>query len=282
MTTAVRPTRREVVSRLARSQKSNRGAAAYSRWVNRRAGRQIAAVAYLLGLTPNQVSAISALFTFSAIAALAVLHPGWPLAILAALVLLIGYAFDSADGQLARLRGGGSPAGEWLDHVLDSIKVSAIHISIAIMWFRFYHFAHAATLLVPLGFAVTSAVFFFAMILSDMLRRIERASAGGTPVTTSSVSPDEPAPVLRSLIVLPNDYGVLCLSIVLVPLRNVFIAVYTSLLAANVLFLLAGCVRWYREMTILGTESPSTEHAHPVQLGDDALGPCLDADLQGI
>src|SRR5206468_3735903 len=122
LTVANPPGRREVVIRLAGAQKSNRGAAGYSRWVNRRLGRQIAAVAYLRGLTPNQVSAISAVFTFAAIASLAVFRPDWLLAVLATVALLTGYAFDSADGQLARLRGGGSPAGEWLDHVLDALK----------------------------------------------------------------------------------------------------------------------------------------------------------------
>jgi phosphatidylglycerophosphate synthase len=255
VTPDTRLTRRQVVSELARAQKSNRGAAGYSRWVNRRVGRQLAAVAYLMGLTPNQVSCISAVFTFSAISSLAIWHPGWPLAVFATLGLLIGYAFDSADGQVARLRGGGSPSGEWLDHVLDSAKASAFHIAIAIAWFRFFHFSHPAMLLIPLGFAIVAAVFFFAMILSDMLRRIERASLGGTSVTTSSVNPDEAAPILRSLIVLPNDYGVLCLSMLLIALHDAFVAVYTLLFIANGLFLAAGCSRWFREMGALGSAS---------------------------
>jgi phosphatidylglycerophosphate synthase len=240
--------RAEIVRRLAGAQKSNRGAAGYSRWVNRRLGRQIAAVAYLRGLTPNAVTAISATFTFAAIIVFATVRPVWASAIPVALGLVLGYAFDSADGQVARLRGGGSPQGEWLDHVFDALKASAFHIAVAVMWFRFYHLRHAATLLIPLGFAVVMSVFFFAMVLSDMLRRIARAQAGATAVTTASLNPDEAAPVLRSLIVLPNDYGVLCLVMVLTPLHTAFVVVYTLLFAANVLFLLAGCARWFVEM----------------------------------
>ena len=246
------PTRRDVLNRLVSAQKSNRGAAGYSRWINRRLGRQIAALAYLRGLTPNQVSAISAAFTFAAIAALAVFRSTWLLAVLVTLALLIGYAFDSADGQVARLRGGGSPAGEWLDHVIDSLKVSSIHLAVAVAWFRFYDLSHPAWLLVPLGFAVVSAVFFFAITLSDMLRRIASARSGGTGVTTASVNPNERAPVLRSLIVLPNDYGVLCLCMLLLSVHSAFVTVYTVLFAANVAFLLAGTVRWFREMQGLG------------------------------
>src|SRR4051794_3683540 len=101
-------THRELVVRLASAQKSNRGAAGYSRWVNRRLGRHLAAVCFRAGLTPNQVSTISAVFTFTALAVIATVHVGWITEIAAVLALLIGYAFDSADGQLARLRGGGS------------------------------------------------------------------------------------------------------------------------------------------------------------------------------
>lgn len=248
MASSTRPRRAEVVTRLAAAQKSNRGAAGYSRWVNRRLGRQIAALAYLTRLTPNQVSVISAVFTFSAIITLAAVRPGWAWAIAITVVLLIGYAFDSADGQLARLRGGGTPAGEWLDHVLDALKASSFHLAVVIMWFRFYHLEHPAALLIPLGFTVVSAVFFFAMILTDMLRRVGRASMGGTTVTTSSVDPNEPAPILRSLIVLPNDYGVLCLCMILAPAHELFVIVYSIMFASNALFLLAGATRWFREL----------------------------------
>lgn len=247
--------RRAVVTQLATAQKSNRGAAGYSRWVNRPFGRQLAAVAYLRGLRPNQVSAISALFTFTAICLFAAVHPSWGLAIGATLCLVIGYAFDSADGQVARLRGGGSMAGEWLDHVLDALKAVSFHLAVAVMWFRFYDLSHARTLLIPLGFATVASVFFFAMILSDMLRRIDRVQRGETAVTTASLNPDEAAPILRSLIVLPNDYGVLCLTMVLIPLHRTFMTVYSILFAANFLFLLAGCFRWFREMGRLGPRS---------------------------
>jgi hypothetical protein len=243
-----RPSRREVVARLAAAQKSNRGAAGYSRWVNRPLGRQFAAMAYLAGLRPNQVSVISACFTYAAIVLVACLRPAWPVAVAVVVLLVVGYALDSADGQVARLSESGSVAGEWLDHVLDAIKIATFHGAIAISWFRFFHLHHAGWLLVPLGFGAVNAVFFFALILSDLLRRIDRVKAGGTSVTTASVNPDEHASVLRSLIVLPNDYGLLCLTMVLLPLHRTFMGVYTVLAAANALFLLAGLCRWFREM----------------------------------
>ncbi|MBN9619123.1 MAG: CDP-alcohol phosphatidyltransferase family protein, partial [Actinobacteria bacterium] len=208
--------------------------------------------AYVADLTPNRVSAISAVFTFSSIAALAVFRPTWYLGLAVTLGLLVGYAFDSADGQLARLQGSGSAAGEWLDHVLDAAKIATFHLAVALSWFRFYDLRHPALLLLPLGFAATSTVFFFALVLSDMLRRVDRLAAGGSGVTTASMNPDERAPILRSLVVLPNDYGVLCLSLLLIAVHPPFITVYAVPLGANLLFLLAGCVRWFREMGRLG------------------------------
>jgi phosphatidylglycerophosphate synthase len=239
---------RQVVARLANAQKSNRGAGAYSRLINRPLGRQLAAISFRLGLTPNQVSVISAGFSLAAIVALALVRPTWQLAVLVTVGLVLGYAFDSADGQVARLRGGGTPAGEWLDHVIDAAKISCLHAAVLISWYRFFDLSNAAWLLVPLGFAAVAAVFYFALTLSDMLRRIASARAGGAGVATASVDPNEAAPMLRSLLVLPNDYGLLCLAMLLLNVRTAFIAIYSLLLAANVVFLLVGCGRWYREM----------------------------------
>jgi len=244
--------RQEVVERLAAAQKSNRGAAGYSRWVNRPLGRQFAAVAYRAGCSPNQVSLLSAACTYLAIVLVATLRPTWPMAVGATGLLVIGYALDSADGQVARLSGTGSVAGEWLDHVLDAIKIATFHLAVAICWFRHFDLQHAAWLLVPLGFSAISSVFFFALILSDLLRRVDRVKRGGTSVTTASVNPNEAASVLRSLVVLPNDYGLLCLVMVLLPLHRTFQGVYALLAAANALFLLAGLSRWLREMRGLG------------------------------
>lgn len=239
--------RREVIARLAGAQKSNRGAGLYSRFVNRPLGRQLAAICYLRGLTPNQVSAISACFSYAAIAAIALFRPTWAVSVLIAAALILGYAFDSADGQVARLRGGGSPAGEWLDHVIDAVKVSALHVAVVISWYRFSGLGRG-WLLIPLGFVIVYAVYYFALTLSDMLRRIARVSAGRTGVATSSVDPNEPAPLLRSLVVLPSDYGVLCLAMLFLSLHKTFATIYTLLFIANTLLVLVGCIRWYREM----------------------------------
>src|SRR5690606_25723073 len=112
----------DVLARLGPAPKgAARGAPAYSRFVNRRIGRYLAAAAYRAGLTPNAVTGVSALFTFSGIALLVALRPSWGQGAAVAALLVLGYAWDSADGQVARLTGTGSPAGAWLDHVVGAV-----------------------------------------------------------------------------------------------------------------------------------------------------------------
>ena len=67
------------------------------------------------------VTVVSACFTFAGIVLLAVVPPTAINGLVVALMVL-GDALDSADGQLARLRGGGSTVGEWLDHVIDCAR----------------------------------------------------------------------------------------------------------------------------------------------------------------
>ena len=110
MSTAdTKPSFRQTVARLSSAQKkAQRGAPAYSIYVNRRIGKYLAAWAFRAGLTPNAVTAINAVFTFSGIVVLALSPIEWFTGLIVSALLVIGYAFDSADGQLARLRGGGS------------------------------------------------------------------------------------------------------------------------------------------------------------------------------
>ncbi len=183
--TAPRPsveTYADTVARLAAAQKpAGRGAPAYSIYVNRRLGRFIAAWAFRAGLTPNQVTAISAAFTFAAVAALAILPASLPLGVAVTVLLAAGYAFDSADGQVARLRGGGSAAGEWLDHVVDAVKSSALHAAVLVSAYRFLPSNERGWLVLPLGFMAVSAVSFSVFLLNDLLKAA-RAGADTTSV----------------------------------------------------------------------------------------------------
>jgi phosphatidylglycerophosphate synthase len=239
---ATKPGFTETVRQLAGAQKPPaKGSPAYSRFVNRKIGRVLAAAAFQLRLTPNQVTFISAALSALAIAMIALIRPTPAMAVTTTLLLLLGYAFDSADGQLARLRGGGSPAGEWLDHMVDSVKTSALHLAVLIGWYRYYG-VDPRMLLIPIAFTLVAAVFFFVVILMDQLRRAHPSQA--------------PAPsngswkaVLRSLIVAPTDYGLLCMIFVIYSWHNGFIVIYSLMLAGTALFMVAALPKWYREAT---------------------------------
>lgn len=165
---------------------------------------------------------------------------------LAAVALALGFALDSADGQLARLTGTGSPNGEWLDHITDCIKTYALHAAVLISWFRWFDIPDTA-LLIPIAFGFESSVFFFAIILTEQLRRGLRAH-----------SPDEESPnppKLRSILVLPADYGFLCLTFFTFGIQPTFFWLYTALAGANIVFFLGALPRWYRELKRLAGPS---------------------------
>ncbi|GEK19054.1 CDP-alcohol phosphatidyltransferase [Cellulomonas persica] len=230
---------REAYARLVAAQKTAaRGAPAYSRYVNRRLGRFLAAWAYSRGLSPNQVTGLSALATFTGIALLALLPQTLWLGAVVAALLVLGYALDSADGQVARLSGTSSQAGEWLDHVVDSTKVVTLPLALLVGLARFGELGDG-WLLIPLLHAVVGTVLFFAMILTEQMRR-----ARGT----TSVAEPGAAGRLRALLLVPTDYGVLCVSFLLLGFPLVFLSVYGLLVVCTTLFLVAALVKWFREL----------------------------------
>lgn len=235
---------RAAYARTSSAGKSNVGAPGWSRWVNRPLGRVFAAAAYRIGATPNQVTVVSTAVTLGAVVTIALVRPSWWSAAIVAVVLVLGYALDSADGQLARLRGGGSLAGEWLDHVTDAVKNTGIHLAVLVCWFRFYDVPDG-WLLVPVVFTLVASCFFFSVILSEQLRKAQGKGSARRTVATASGG----APVLRSVLVLPADYGILCVSMVLLSATWAFVTVYTALLTCAVVFLLGGWRNWFHEMT---------------------------------
>ena len=123
--------------------------------------------------------------------------------------------------------------------MVDCAKTATIHLAVLISWFRFVDVPHAM-LLVPLAFSVEASVFFFAIVLTEQLRR--GAQYAAAPVGA------ERAPLLRSVLVLPADYGVLCIAFAFAGAPTVFVPLYTVLLALNILFLLGALRRWFTDL----------------------------------
>ena len=243
-TTTARPGFRDAMTRLRGAQKSARGGPPYSIFVNRPMGRVLAALAFTAGLTPNQVTALSAVATFVGVGLLAAAPASYVTGVVVCVLLVLGYALDSADGQLARLRGGGSLQGEWLDHTVDSVKVVTVHLAVLVTFFLHLGLP-TAWLLVPLVFAVASSVHFFGMILVDLLGRATRAELG-------LPAPARTAPgASTALLKLPTDYGVFCLATVLLGAHTLFVGVYALLGLATVGYTLLVVAKWRRDVVAL-------------------------------
>lgn len=241
VTPTAAPDLRADIARLRQHNKSNAGAPAYSRFVNRPLGRVLAALAHRVGATPDAVTAASAVSSLLGIVVVAAADPSPVAALVATTLLVLGYALDSADGQLARLRGGGSPAGEWLDHVVDCAKISLLHVAVLIGLER------AGTdrrlLVVPLVFLVGAVLYFFVYVLTDLVRRLAHARSGTAAERTGGSTS-----ILRSLLVAPTDYGVLCLAFLLWWAPSAFLAVYGLLALGTCAYVLAGLPKWRRDV----------------------------------
>lgn len=227
---------RQALGDLRAAGKPNYGAPAYSRWVNRPLGRRLAAAASVTGLQPNQVTSVSALASLVGVVLIAVPPPSIAVGVVIVVALLLGYALDSADGQLARLRGTSSPAGEWLDHIVDTAKVVLVHGAVLISWLRWRDPFEWWLALLPLGFILASMLAFFGWQLAQLLA----ARAGVAPEKPTS------APVLRSLLRAPSDWGVFCLLFVLWS-TLAFDVAYGLLMVANLAITALALPVWFRQ-----------------------------------
>ncbi|WP_024356556.1 CDP-alcohol phosphatidyltransferase family protein [Leucobacter chironomi] len=229
---------RENIATLQHAQKSGAGVPAYMRWVNRWLGRRIAAAAAAVGLTPNGVTAISALCSLAGLVLLVVAEPRVGTGIAVALLLALGFACDSADGQLARLTGAGGPAGEWMDHVVDAIRTPLTHVAVAVALV-----VHRPDLTwaagVALAYAVVSAGQFMSQILAEQL---VRQRGGEDP---------EPSGVRKSIALIPTDTGTLCWSFALWGAPLLFVPVYLVLFAVNAVYAVVSMRRKYRKLRAL-------------------------------
>lgn len=221
--------------RLAASQKPKAGVSLYSRYINRPVGRWLAAAAHAGRLTPNHVTGLSAVCSYGAMAILALVQPHPLVGLAVGLLLMLGFALDSADGQLARLRGGGSKSGEFLDHLIDSGKSVLLHTAVLIAAWRFWD-ASALWCLVPLAFQAVSVVLYSGTLL------------GGFLVAGPS-TPGQPASIARGVALLPSDHGVISACFLLTGWPFVFTWVYALLLIANAGILALLITRWFKQLS---------------------------------
>lgn len=223
---------REVVGELAAAQKPARGVSLWSRFVNRPLGRLLAAGAIVLGISANGVTAISAVVTLAGFVLLVAVPPAPWLGLVVAILLVGGFALDSADGQVARHTKTGSPAGEWLDHVVDAGKMVAAHTAVLVGWYRFVDLPDAGWLALPLAFQLVSVVMYAGGTLAPLLRKGDGAERAPSTV--------------RATVLLLADYGVFAASFATWGWPPLFRWVYLVLAVATTLIAVLLSVRWFR------------------------------------
>lgn len=217
------------------AQKRKTGVPLYTLAVNRPVGRVIAAAAPAK-LTPNHLTLIGAALTFAGILALLFWGDGSAWGFLVGVGLVVGFFFDSADGQLARLRGGGSASGEWLDHVIDGIRIVLLHIATLAYLLRTDVVDPPVAFALSTLFVVAASATFFAGGLFEKLT----TTTASTTVTGRSR--------LRSALMLPVDYGVICWMYLLVPFVPVFLVVYALATLAKLGTTTMLLTKWYRTL----------------------------------
>ena len=158
-----------------------------------------------------------------------------------AALLAGGYVMDSVDGQLARLRGGGSMSGEWLDHLVDCFKTTMLHLAVLVSWYRFPPAEEPLLLVVPMVFLVVASATYFGVILMPYLRRHAGAAA-----RRPDVAREHP---LRKWLTLPADHGFLCWAFVLLAWPAWFAGVYGALALLSAGLLGVAIRAWWRELT---------------------------------
>lgn len=230
---------------LRRAQKKKTGVPLYTLFINRPIGRVIAAVSPEW-MTPNGLTAIGAVLTYGSLVYLMFFAAGGGVSLLVGILLVLGFFFDSGDGQLARLRNAGSLSGEWLDHVLDGGRIVLMHFATGWFLVRVGALPAALAVLVAAAFAVSATLIFVGGLLFDKLNTAHRVPPGTIPaggLTRRSV--------IRSTVMLPVDYGLLCVAYVLVALPGVFGVVYAVFALATLLFAGAFMAKWYRALRLI-------------------------------
>lgn len=106
-----------------------KGTAFLTHYVSQRIGAVVAAIAFKLGLSPNTITTLGLLLTMAGCWAFTELSITGM--VLAFFLWQLAFAFDCADGQLARATGKASAYGKWLDMSCDHIREVVLAFTVA-------------------------------------------------------------------------------------------------------------------------------------------------------
>jgi phosphatidylglycerophosphate synthase len=203
---------------------TNRGGGLYSEAVSQHIGSAIAFAAARLGLRPTTLTLTNLVLCLTAsVLVVALPTGGWPVGAVALVAWQLAYAFDCADGQLARVTGQTSSAGARLDVLCDVAAQIALVAALSTVAVAYRH--GTATWLVA-AFAGTWMVNLVTSVMQS------------GPNAMSMVASRNP---LVRTVKLVRDYGavILVAGLVLTFVPQWTIVVLWAFTAVNGLFLLA-------------------------------------------
>jgi phosphatidylglycerophosphate synthase len=139
-------------------------------------------------VTANQITVLSGFTGVLAGVCIAMGRGYWPL--LGGFLLFTTMVLDCADGQLARLRGGGSFIGRMMDGFVDWITAMAVHIGVwgyfAVMGFNFFgREVHGPFTAFLVALAVGVSMGVHSMIYDSYKNRLKRLTGEGVAETHS-------------------------------------------------------------------------------------------------
>jgi phosphatidylglycerophosphate synthase len=210
---------------------TNRGGGLYSEAVSQPIGSAIALTAARLGIPPTALSVVNLLLGVGASVTVVALAgqaaagtvPAWAAGLIALLAWQLSYAFDCADGQLARVTGKASPAGARLDILCD------IAVQIGLV---------AALSAVAIAYRPGTPTWLPAVFAGTWMVNLVTSVMQAGPNAASMV-PSRSLPV--RVVKLARDYGavILLAGLVLTVIPQWTVVVLWTFTAVNALFLLA-------------------------------------------
>lgn len=234
---------------LKHSQKKGYGTPLYTRYVNRKLGQILASIFAYWNISPNTISILSGVFTFSAyISFLIIPKLNLSTVIFLYIILIIGYGLDSADGLVSRLQQKQSEMGEWLDHTFDAIKIPLGHGVAFLLILNQIEIEKIVQLLLLLILTSASAL-FLSNILKSKLKIINALNNKQPP--DKSKNRLKPPSLFRSFLLLPLDYGVFMILFLFTPFPDLFFKIYLIWGVGFILFTLLSFLKSGRELNRL-------------------------------
>ncbi|MBN1971470.1 MAG: CDP-alcohol phosphatidyltransferase family protein [Candidatus Delongbacteria bacterium] len=231
---------KENYNKLKYLQKGSLGTPAYTRYINRWFGRLFASFIALFEITPNAISLLSSIITLISFILFLLLNKiHFFTSLVLVILLMLGYALDSADGQLSRLLIKQSKRGEWLDHTLDAIKIPLGH-GVAIFYIiNTWAINHSWFVLYLILLSLTSGRFLSNILKTKLIDYKSKKSQ------VDSTNND----VIKSILLLPEDYGVYILLFLFTCKPNLFFVAYTIWGSIIILLSIFGLIKSWRDFS---------------------------------